>query len=73
MTYLDKKNIDEAIHKNLRKKDFYKSDMHNIYNLIVVETNEQVQAKAESDATFHAVNTDQYPIGYLMILNRICL
>ena len=34
MTYLEKKNIYEAIRKNLRKKDVYKSDMQKIYNLI---------------------------------------
>ena len=55
MTYLKKKNTDEAIRKNLRKKDFYKSDMHKIFNLIVVQTNEQLQEKAASDATFQAV------------------
>ena len=35
MTYLEKKNIDEAIHQNLTKKDVYESDMYNIYNLNV--------------------------------------
>ena len=35
MTYLKKKNIDEAIRQKLRKKDVYKLDMHKIYNLIV--------------------------------------
>ena len=39
MTYLEKKNIDEAIRQNLRKKDVYESDMHKIYNLIVGQTN----------------------------------
>ena len=39
MTYLEKKNIDETIRQELRKKDVYKSDMHNIYNLIVYQTN----------------------------------
>ena len=58
MTYLKKKNIDEAIHQNLRKKHVYESDMHKIYNLIVVQTNEQLQEKAASDATFEAVKTD---------------
>ena len=33
--YLEKKNINEAIHKKLRNKDFYELDMHNIYNLVV--------------------------------------
>ena len=35
MTYLKKNNLDESIHKKLRRKDVYKSDMHKIYNLIV--------------------------------------
>ena len=43
MTYLEKKNIDESIHQKLRKKDVYESDMHKIYNLIVGQTNEQLQ------------------------------
>ena len=73
MTYLEKKNTDEAICQKLRKKNVYKSDMHKIYNLIVGQTNEQLQEKAASDATFQAVKTDRYPIGYLMILNKICL
>ena len=72
MTYLKKKNIDEAIHKNMRKKDIYKSDKQKIYNLIVGETNEQLQEKAASNATFQAVKTDRYPIGHLMVLKRIC-
>ena len=46
--------------------------MHNIYNLIVGQKNEQLQEKAESGATFQAVNTDQYQIGYLIILNILC-
>ena len=63
MTYLDKKINDEAIRQKLRKKDVYKSDMYKIYNLIVGQTNKQLQEKAASDATFQAVKTDQYPIG----------
>ena len=59
MTYLEKKNIDEAILQKLRKKDVYKSDMHKIYNLIVGQTNEQLKEKAASDATFQAVKTDR--------------
>ena len=46
--------------------------MHKVYNLIVGQTNEQIQKKAELNATFQAVNNDRDPIGYLMILNRIC-
>ena len=34
------------------KKNFYESDMHNIYNLVVGQTNEQLQEKAASEATF---------------------
>ena len=57
MTHLEIKNIDEAIRQNLKKKDVYKSDMHKVYNLIVGQTNEQLQEKAVSDATFQAVKT----------------
>ena len=39
---------------------------------MVGQTNEQLQEKAASDATFQAVKTEQDPIGYLMILKRIC-
>ena len=71
MTYPEKKNIDEAIHQKLRKKDVYESDMHNIYNITVVQNKEQLQEKAALDATLQAVKTDQDPIDYLMILKRI--
>ena len=36
--YPEKNNINEAIHQKLRKKDVYESDMHKIYNLIVIQT-----------------------------------
>ena len=52
MTYLEKKNINESNRQNLREKDIYKSDIHKIYNLIVGQTNEQLQEKAASDTTF---------------------
>ena len=39
MTYLKKNNIDEDIHQKLRKKDVYETDMHNIYNNMVGQTN----------------------------------
>ena len=55
MTYLKNNNIDKDIHHKLRKKDVYETDMHNIYNIIVGQTKEQLQEKAASDATFHAV------------------
>ena len=71
MTYLEENNIDEAIRQNLRKKDVYKSDMHKIYNLIVGQTNEQLQEKAASDAPLQAVKTYRDPICYLMILKRL--
>ena len=35
MTYLEKKNIDGAIHQKPRKKGVYQSDMHKIFNIIV--------------------------------------
>ena len=73
MTCLKKKNIDESIRQNLRKKDVYKSDMQKIDNLIVGKTNEKIQEKVASEATFQAVKTDRDPIGYLMILKKICL
>ena len=63
MTYLEKKNVDEAILQNLRKRDVYESDMQKIYNLIVGQTNKQLQEKAASDATFQVVKTDRDPIG----------
>ena len=73
MTYLEKNNTNEAIHQNLRKKDFYKSDMQKIYNIIVGQMNEQLQKKAASDATFRAVKIYWDPIGYLLILKRLWL
>ena len=72
MTYLEKKNIDEATRQNLRKKDVYESEMHKIYNLIVGQKDKQLQEKAASDATFQAIKTDRYRLGYLMILKMIC-
>ena len=45
MIYLKKNNTDETIHhhQKLMKKDLYESDIHNIYNLMVGQTNEQLQ------------------------------
>ena len=62
MIYLKKKSIEESINNKLRKKDVYKKDMHNIYNLIVGPTNKQLHEKAAPDATFQAVKTGWYPI-----------
>ena len=71
MTYLEKNKTNEFIRQNLRNKYFYESDMHEIYNLIVDQINKQLQENAVLDATFQVLKTDQEPIGYLMILNRI--
>ena len=43
MTYLKNKNICEAIHQKLRKKYVDETEMHNIYNLILGQTNKQLQ------------------------------
>ena len=72
MTYIYKKISDEVICQNLKKKDVYKSDMHKIYNLIVGQTDEQLQDKTVSDAAFQAVKTDWEPICHLMVFKRIC-
>ena len=63
MTYHKNNNIDEAIHQKLRKKDWYETDMHNIYNLIVGQTNDILKDNAESDATFQAFKSGRYPLG----------
>ena len=68
MNYIDKKNINEAIHQKLRKKDVYESDFQNIYNIILGLTDVQLQEKAAPDATFQAIKADQY----LIILKRLC-
>ena len=73
MTYLKNNNIDDAIHQKLRKRDKYETDMYDIYNLIVGQTNEQIQEKVVSDATYKEVKASQYPIGYLNILKKLCL
>ena len=73
MTYLENKNIDEAIRQKSSKKDVYETNMHKIYNLIMSQTNEQLQEQVESDATFHDVKSGRYHIGYLMILKKLFL
>ena len=40
ITYLEENNTDESILQNMSKKDVYESEMHNIYNLIVVKKDE---------------------------------
>ena len=72
MTYLKNKN-NEPIRQKMSRKDVYESYMQKIYNPIAGQTNEQLQEKAESDATFQGFKSDRYSIGYLMILKRLCL
>ena len=71
MTYLKNNNIYDAIRQKLRNKDVYETDMHKVFNIIVIQTNKQLQEKESSDDTFHVVKTVRYPVGYLMILNKI--
>ena len=49
----------------------YKTDMQQIYNLIVGPTTKKLQDKAALDATFQYIKTGQDPIWYLMILKKI--
>ena len=44
-----------------------------MYNLMVGQTNKKLQEKAVPDATLQAVNTVQDPIGYMIILKKLCL
>ena len=64
MTCLKKKNIDESIHQNLRKKDVYESDMHKIYNLIVGKTNEQhrVHELRVHELRVHELRVHELPV-----------
>ena len=45
--------------------------MHKIYNLIVGQTNEQLQEKVASDATCQAVEAGRDPIGYLNMIKKL--
>ena len=45
--------------------------MQNIYNIIVGQTNEQLQDEAAWEATLNVFNTGQDYIGHLMILKKI--
>ena len=72
MTYLKNKNIDEAIHQKLRKKNVYETVTQKICNFIVSQTNEKLHDKVASNATFQAVKAGQDPNGYLSILKNIC-
>ena len=49
----------------------YETDINKIYNFIVIQTNNKLQKKAASDATFQEIKTDQDPIVHLMILKKI--
>ena len=71
MNYLEKKSIDGAIFQKLRDKDVCETVMQNIYSLILVQTNKQLQGKAALDATLQAVKTVRNPIEYLMIPNEL--
>ena len=42
ITYLENKNIDEAVRQKLRNKDVYETEIHRIYNLTVGQTNKQL-------------------------------
>ena len=63
MTYPEKKIFGEAICKKPRKKDFYETEMHKIYNLIGDQTNEKLQEKAALYTTFQEVKTGRDTIG----------
>ena len=71
MTYLENNNIDKAIRQRLSNKDVYEIYMHNIYNLIVGQTNKQLQEKVESDVTFQAIKTGRDFIQYMIILKKL--
>ena len=73
MTYLKNKTIDKYIRQKPKKKDVYKIDMPNNYNIIVVQKNEQLQEKAALDVTLQAIKTGRDPIRYLMILKKLYL
>ena len=63
MSYPEKKNIDGAIRQKLKDKDVYETYMHKIYNIIVLQTNEQLQEKEASDTTLQAVKSSRYTMG----------
>ena len=46
ITHLKKKKNYTTIHKKLRKKGVYETDIHKIYNNILGHKNKQVQKKA---------------------------
>ena len=42
ITYLEKNNIYKAVCQKLSKNYLYETDMHKIYNLILVQTNNKL-------------------------------
>ena len=73
MTYLENKNINEAICQKPRKNYVYEINMHNIYNIILDQTNKKLQDKAASEATLQAAKTGRDPIRYLVIPKKLWL
>ena len=71
MTYLENKNINEAICQKPRKNYVYEINMHNIYNIILDQTNKKLQDKAASEATLQAAKTGRDPIRYLVIPKKL--
>ena len=72
MTYPKNNNINEAIRQKPMNKYVYETDINKIYNIIVGQTNGQLKEKTSLVTTFQAINTGQDPIGYLIILKKIC-
>ena len=52
ITYLKKKNINKPIQQKQRKKYVYERDNHNIYNLILGQTNEKLRENEASTAPY---------------------
>ena len=71
ITYLKKRNINDAIRQKLRKKDVYETNTHKIFNIIVGHTNDQIQKKVALESTLQVVKTGRDHIGYLMILKKL--
>ena len=63
MNYLKKKNNGKDTHQKLRNKYLYETNMHKIYNIIVGQTDEQIQDKTVFDDILQVIKTGQYLIG----------
>ena len=61
IAHLKKNNIYKAIHQKLRNRDVYETGTHKIYNIILSQTNDQLQYKASSDSTLQVVKSGWYP------------